>query len=267
MHGLHHVKGAFAAHALFQEGVKAVFLLPGRHGHGCFENRVYESLMVVMDVAGIEEGVVDVGSPVVKGGEEKAGFRRADKLALHGTVEALLLCRVAQGFFAGLYGADAAEHVFVYVSAVFALIIAALLRDVIGVAGHEDEIVVFAGVYAVDDAVIKALPQVRILQLALPEGGEQAVLLAVHHLLCGEGDIQQVFAESTGERLFQEVEIDFGFGAAENADGFFKFRDDLPVGVDIASVDAPDVVVIRPDSPPDLAEFFLIHESPLLCSG
>jgi hypothetical protein len=133
------------------------------------------------------------------------------------------------------------------------------VRNIVHVIGHEDQIIAVLHVKVLNDAAAERLAQGGILQLGFPELGEQLILLPLHDLAGGEADIQQVFAQSAGERLLQQREIFFRLGLAQQAEGFIKARDDLLICVYITSIDMLDVVVVRAEAAPDLAEFFLIH--------
>ena len=58
------------------------------------EYGVQELLMKLVGLAGIVQGVIDVGRPVVKGGEQEAQLWRGDDLA-GGAVVELVLSRAA----------------------------------------------------------------------------------------------------------------------------------------------------------------------------
>lgn len=58
------------------------------------EDGIQKLLMQLVRLAGIGEGVVDVGRPVVKGGEQEAQLWRGDDLA-GGAVVELVLSRAA----------------------------------------------------------------------------------------------------------------------------------------------------------------------------
>ena len=71
---------------------------------------VDELLVELVRLAGVKEGVVDVGRPVVKGREEEAQLRRADHLS-HGVVELIVAGEIPQLRPARLHRADAADNI------------------------------------------------------------------------------------------------------------------------------------------------------------
>ena len=78
--GLDPLQGAGALQGLRQGGLEGLPLLLGGHGRLGVEHRVQEVLVEVPGGAGIEEGVIDIGRPVVEGREQEAQLRRGDDL-------------------------------------------------------------------------------------------------------------------------------------------------------------------------------------------
>ena len=89
------------------------------------------------------------------------------------------------------------------------LAVFALIGNIIGIIGHQEQIVAAVHVERPDDTVIKCLSGFSIFQLAIPQSHEKPVFLAVRHLLCGEHDVNEVLALCAGQRLFQEAQILF----------------------------------------------------------
>ena len=77
-----------------------------------------------------------------------------------------------------------------------------LERHVIGIVGQQDQVVAAVHVQRLDDRIVKRLAHGRVLELAVPQRHQQLVLGAVHHLLGGEHDVDQVFALGAGEGFF-----------------------------------------------------------------
>ena len=86
-------------------------------------------------------------------------------------------------------------------------IVLAAVRHVVSVGGEQDEIVRLAHVDALDDLAAERLARGRVFQLRLAQGLEQAVLVAVGHLLRGKDHIDEVFAQRAGERFFEQRQV------------------------------------------------------------
>ena len=69
MDGLHHLQAAGPLQPLPEGGLERLPLLPGGHGGLGVEDGVQKFLVQLIRLAGVGEGVVDVGRPVVKGRE------------------------------------------------------------------------------------------------------------------------------------------------------------------------------------------------------
>ena len=85
------------------------------------------------------------------------------------------------------------------------------------------------------------------------------MLVAVGDLLRGEYHVDEVFAERAGEGLFQKPQVHLLLLLAHQAHGGVDPRDDLTVRVNITSVDAAEIILIWPEAPAQLVEFFLVH--------
>lgn len=109
--GLEHLHAALVLQPLTQGGLKGHLLLSGGHGRFGVEHRVDELLVQLVGAACIIQGVIDVGRPVVKGGEEEAQLRGTDDLPRRQVVELVLLGEVAQLRLALLHRIDAADKV------------------------------------------------------------------------------------------------------------------------------------------------------------
>ena len=72
------------------------------------EDGVDKLLVELVRAAGVEEGVIDVGGPVVKGREEEAQIRGGDDLPGGAAVELVLAGQIAQLHLAVFHRADAA---------------------------------------------------------------------------------------------------------------------------------------------------------------
>ena len=133
------------------------------------------------------------------------------------------------------------------------------MGNVIGVVGHEDQVIALAHVEAFDDPLIKRIPPLRILQARFPQPHQGAVFVAVHHLPVGEYEINKVLSEAAGKRLLQQAQKLFRFLLRHHAEGFVEIGHDLLLRVDVAAVDAADRGLVRLEAPAQFADFFLIH--------
>ena len=120
-------------------------------------------------------------------------------------MELVVAGEVVQLRLAHFQGADAAQKIGEHLLAVLVLAVTAPAGDVVDVAGQKEEVVGPLQLQAVDDLLIEGLARLPVLQPAVPQGGEQAVLLAVHDLLGGEDDVDEVFPQGPGQGLFQKA--------------------------------------------------------------
>ena len=88
---------------------------------------------------------------------------------------------------------------------------------------------------------------------------QQAVFVTVFDLRGTEFDVQQVLAEGAGECFLKELEVKFRFFLLHQTDRQIQGGDDLLSGVDVAAVNAADVVLVRFETFFDLTDFFLVH--------
>ena len=229
MQRLHHVKTAVLVHHVAQHRVEGLLLFSGGQGHRRAEHRVDKLPVDADGVFRVEKGVIEVRRPVVEAGPEKAQLRRGDHLPGEGAAKALLSRFVAELQLARLDRADGAEQVLIHLAALVLPAVFAGMRHVVTVADQEDQVVLLPHVDAVDDAAIEGLPQPRVAQLALAQGGEKAVLLAVHDLFGGKGDVQQVLAQRARQRLFQQRQILLLLLPGDKSHGLVDLGDDLLV--------------------------------------
>ena len=75
------------------------------------------------------------------------------------------------------------------------------------VVGQQDQIVLIVQLQRRGDFLIKGLPQLCILQLAGAQLGQELVLRAVHDLLRGKRNVDQVLVQRAGQRLAQQLQI------------------------------------------------------------
>ena len=123
---------------------------------------------------------------------------------------------------------------------------------IVGVGGQEDEIAALAHVDGVDDPAVQALPGIGVLELRLPQGLEQPVLIAVRHLPGGELNVDQVPAQGAGQTLFQQIQVHLLLLLGQQPQGGVYIGDDLAAAADIAAVYLADGGAVRLEPPPQL---------------
>ena len=170
---------------------------------------------------------------------------------------------VVQLRLAQLQRADAAQNIGKHLlrGVLPLLAVSVLVGHIICIVGQQEQIAA-AHVQALDYLLVKGLPDRTVLQLAGAQLHEEAVLLAVHHLLGGKDNVDQVFAQRPGQRLFQKAQIFFRLLLGHDAQGFVQIGDNLFVGVDQAAVNPADRVFLRPPPAAQLTDFFQIHGVP-----
>ena len=91
------------------------------------------------------------------------------------------------------------------------------------------------------------------------QGGQQPVLLGIHDLARGKGEIHQVLAQRAGERLFQDGQQLFGFRFLHEREGRGKLRHHLALFVDVTPADVLHHILPRAELAADFRRFFLVH--------
>ena len=87
------------------------------------------------------------------------------------------------------------------------------------------------------------------------------MFLTVRYLLGGKHQVDQVAAQRTGQGLFQKRKILLRLVLGHGTQGFIQIGDDLPAGVDVASINPADSALVRAEPTAQLADFFLIHKN------
>ena len=85
------------------------------------------------------------------------------------------------------------------------------------------------------------------------------MLLAVRHLPGGEHDVDQVLLQLAGEGAAQEGEVLLRLVLGHDPQRGVQVGDDLLVGVDVATIDFGDGILVRLEPAAQLADFTLIH--------
>jgi len=108
--------------------------------------------------------------------------------------------------------------------------------------------------------VVKGLSNLPVPELGLPQGREEAVLVAVGHLPGGEDDVDQLLSQGPGQGLFEEAQVLLRLLLGHGPQGLVQIGDDFPAGaVDIAAVNPADGGFLRAEAAAQLAKLFLIH--------
>ena len=169
---------------------------------------------------------------------------------------------VAQLRLAGDHRADAAEEVAEHIGAVLLLLIG---LHVIGVIGHEDQVVFLLKAEILRQQGAEALAQCLVLQPGLAQLAQQAVLLAVTDLLGCKGHIHQILAHAAGETFVQQGKIGLLLLLVQHAHRLVKVGDHLPGGaVHITAVEVGNIILGRLKPPLQLTDFFVVHDLLLL---
>ena len=172
------------------------------------EDAVQKGLGLAVRPAAVEQGVVQVGGPVVEGGEEEAVLRRGHGLG-DAAVELVVPGEVPQAGLALLHRADGAQQVGEHRVAVQLQVVLALDGDIVGVVCQQQQVVALE-IQSLGGLFVKGPAGLCVLQARAAQGHEQPVLLAVRHLLGGEHQVDEVFPQPAGERLPQQGEVLLG---------------------------------------------------------
>jgi len=133
------------------------------------------------------------------------------------------------------------------------------MGNIVAVTDQEQQVTAVPHVQTIDHLAVKGLTSLVVLQLGIPQCGEQAVFLTVHYLLSGEYDINEVFPKRAGQSLLQKAQILLGLLLRHHAQGFVQIGNDLFTAVDIASINTADGAFFRAKTAPQLIDFFLVH--------
>ena len=260
MEHLYHVHAALLAQSLGQRLLKGLLLLLCRHGHLGVEHAVQEGLGQQVGLAAVEQGVVKVGRPVVKGGEQEPVLR--GRHVLGGVaVELVVPGVVAQPRLALLHRAHRAEDVGEHpVPVLQAGAVLGLYRHVVGVVGQQQQVAALQ-VQGLHGLLVKGLAGLPVLQARLPQGHQQFVLLAVHHLLGGEHQVDEMLPQPSGEGFLQQGEVLLRLLLGQHGQGLVQIGDELPPLVDKAPVDAAHRVFLRLPPAAQLRDLFRIHRA------
>lgn len=142
------------------------------------EDCVDQFLMELICFSGIEQGVIDVRCPVIKGREKEAKLRRRHDLPLGAAVKLIFPWEKAQLHLPVLYRADRADNVLEYlVGAVsLGLTILSPVRNIVCVMRQKDQIIALSHIQAFNHLLIKGIPGRSILQGGRAELRKQPVL-------------------------------------------------------------------------------------------
>ena len=261
MDRLDHLHAAGVLQGVGQGALESLPLLRGEQRRLRMKDRVNELLVDLVGLFGVEQGVVEVGGPVVKGGKEESQLRRGHNLAGDTAVELVLPGKKAQLQLSVLDRADAADDIGEHRvgGVVLRLAVSALVGDVIGVVGQEDQVVAPLHVQGLYHLLIEGLPDRPVLQLGVPQPHEQPVLLAVRHLLGRKHNVDEVPPRGAGQSFLQQAQVLLRLLLGHRAQGLVQIGDDLPIAIDITAVDVADGAPLRAKPAAQLTDLFLVH--------
>ena len=216
-------------------------------------------------VAGVVERVVDVGGAIVKGGEHEAQLRGSHHPVLFAVVEFVVRGEVAQGWLCQLHGTDAAQYVIkdLFGGIVHLQVVPAAEGHVVGVVGQQDQVIALH-LQRIDDLLIERLHAFLDLQRGVAHGGQQAVLLAVHHLIGTKDHVHKIPSGHAGQRAAEDSQIFFRFLLRKAHQRAVEHGHDFALVVDIAAADAGDGVLVKVEAAADFGNFFAIHNDLLI---
>ena len=177
-------------------------------------------------------------------------------------MEAALPADIVEGGLCLLHRADGAENVAELLGGIILLhyIVLAFIVDVIGVIGQQDQAVALQ-IQRLDDPAEEGLHRVLVLQRGVPQRHEQPMLIAVHHLLGAEAQIQQIAANRSGHDLAEKRQELFTVLFPHHGQRLLELRDDLLALIDITSVDIVDISLIQPQPTAQLTDFLFVHST------
>ena len=201
--------------------LECFFLLSGRHGGCGMKYAVDDFLVDLICLSGIEQGIVDIGRTIVKGGEQESQFRCGNNLA-GTTVELIVSGEEAKLSLALLHRTDTANDIGEYGIGCICihLVVFVLMGNIVCVMCQEDQVIAVPKVKRVDDFLIELLTDVTVFQLRIAQRHEEAMLITVSYLLCGEDNINQVLPKFAGKSLLQQIQVLLCFVLRENPHGF-----------------------------------------------
>ena len=229
------------------------------------EQRVDERLIVRAGGMRVEQAVIQICPPSVKGGEEEAGLRHTGGPACRAVVEGLFLGNVAQKLPARLDGADGADKIGEDLAAVVELrAVFRLERHVVALMRQQDQEIFFKADRA-DDGLEQLLPRLLVVQRRLAQAHEQPVLVGIGDLLCGEREVEQVLIRRAGQRAAEDRQIFFPVLLRHQAERLPERGQNLAAGRDIAAVNSGQIGAVRLHAAPQLADLFVCHGKNSLC--
>ena len=255
----HIFKIAIAPQGLFHHGAEDLFLVRLRHGKGAAQKVGADLLVPLVLFSAVVEQTVDVGHPVIEGGEEKT----ADGL-LHGPVPAPVqegagLLVIAEPLLHQRHGADAAddEGIDVIGCVVHVHIVGALGRDIVDAVDEKDQVLAFDPEFF-DHFFIKFCQNIVIPKFGLLKAVEHLIAAALHLFLQGEAHVKKISAKLSGHGAAQDLAIFFLRILLHSGQRVLKLADHLALFIHIAAADPVDAAVGF-DQFSDLADCFFIH--------
>ena len=215
---------------------------------------------------GVVEGVIEVRGTVVKGREQEAQLRGADRL-VHGAVpEAFFLRHIVQGGFCLLHRADSADEEAVGLVGVVLSkgTILTLKGHIVAVAAHKDQVVSLQN-HILDDLLVERSQFFLVFQAAGTKIHEKLMLRTAGNLGGLKAQVNEVFAYAAGKHPAQNGKIFFPLIFRHHAGALAERGNDLFVIVDIAAEDGRHIAPVPAQMPPDLTDFLFVHMKSPYC--
>ena len=131
---------------------------------------------------------------------------------------------------------------------------------IVTIAADQDQIAIVQ-INRIDNLLIKRHTQCIIFQLGITQLHKHFMLGTVCYLRCAEGNIDQIFADRTGECPFHQSEISLGLVFRHNTGGLAILCDDLFLIIDKAAVNRRHITAVTANAAANLANFFFSHRN------
>ena len=176
MQALCHREAAIRIECFGKHRAEGGSLRLGGHTKHLSEDRTRQILVRIRETFGIKERIVDIRGATVKAGEQKSQLGSSHRRGAVLMAERLLLRRVGQRGFGGLYGANRAHEVGKHLGGVLLpKPVTRAVGDVIFVAGEQDQIAVVALV-RLGNAAEQGVHRLGVRKLGRAQARKQGVL-------------------------------------------------------------------------------------------
>ena len=167
---LHHIQAALLPQGRGEQGLKALFLLVGRHGDRGIEQGLDQGILAGFDVVGVVQSVINIGGPVVKGREQEAQNGGGHRLIHGAVVEELFLGNIVQIGLGLLHGANGANEVGIHLLGFIGIgqIILSLKGHIIAVTAQQNQVISLHG-HGVNDFLEEGMEQLIVFEFGFPQ--------------------------------------------------------------------------------------------------